>query len=201
MTELTAEAVAYRARALAQAHPLTKLARHYLDWAVAGQRTSQPLPEIGIWAGAAILEGYCVRRVEEEDLNLDGGSAAAQAAQAASAASTASAASGGDGPAEDAVSMSLEELDEATVRIAADLRTGSTEAEPSQWGHQDPALDRRLILALDRIVASQVSNRLEHWRDSVDDYAWRELEEYITWWVVKGYALRVAETNREALRR
>ena len=76
MSELSAEALAYRARALAQAHPLTKLARRYLDWAVAGQRTSQPLPEIGIWAGASLLEGYCVRRVEEEDLGLEGGSAA-----------------------------------------------------------------------------------------------------------------------------
>jgi hypothetical protein len=178
MSGLTAEAVAFRARALAQAHPLSSLARSYLDWAVADQRTSQPLPEIGIWAGAALLEGYCVRRVEEEDLGLiKAGSPDSKPAR-----------------------MSLQELDVATAMIAADLRSGSSDGEPSVWGHPDRADDERLILALDRIVASQVANRLEHWRDSVDDEAWRELEEYITWWVVKGYALRVAESDLGAVR-
>jgi hypothetical protein len=38
-----------------------------------------------------------------------------------------------------------------------------------------------------------VSNRLDHWREAVDDAAWRELEEYVTWWLVQGYAVRVAE--------
>jgi hypothetical protein len=191
VSDLTAQAVAYRARALAQAHPLTKLARRYLDWAVAGQRLSQPIPEIGIWAGSALLEGYCVRRVEEEDLHLEG----------CAVPPTVAAGDAGAGAVDDAASVGLDELDEATVRIAADLRTGTTEAGPSRWGHRDPAMDKRLILALDRIVASQVSNRLEHWRDSVDDEAWRELEEYLTWWVVKGYALRIAETDLGALRR
>ncbi len=59
--------------------------------------------------------------------------------------------------------------------------------------------DERVVAALDRIIASEVNRRLEHWRDSVDDAAWAELEEYITWWVVKGYALRVAEVAAGAL--
>jgi hypothetical protein len=193
--QLTAQALAYRARALAQAHPLTKLARQYLDWAVASQRLSQPLPEIGIWAGSALLEGYCVRRVEEEDLHLEVHPSPASAAGSGSGAGP-----GVDSVGDPSFSVSLEQLDEAAASIAADLRTGSSEGGPSPWGHQDPAMHERMIVALDRIVASQVANRLEHWRDSVDDEAWGELEEYIVWWVVKGYALRVAEMDLGAVR-
>jgi hypothetical protein len=175
MSDLTAEALSYRARALAQAHPLSGLAKRYLDWAIAGQRTSQPLPEIGIWAGAALLAGYCVRRVEEEDLGLDSGHPSGR------------------------VDLTVEQLDEAAALIAAEVRTGWGEREPTvPLGHRDSADEERLIKALDRIVASEVANRLDHWRDSVDDGAFRELEEYITWWLVKGYAVRVAETHAEA---
>jgi hypothetical protein len=174
MSGLTAEELSYRARALAQAHPLSRSARRYLDWAVAGQRTSQPLPEIGIWAGAALLCGYCVRQVEEADLGLPT-------------------------DAHEAESLTLEQLDAAATAIAADVRTGSVDSDrPVPLGHRGAPDDDRLIHVLDHIVATEVANRLDHWRDSVDDEAWRELEEYITWWVVKGYALRVAETHAGA---
>lgn len=182
MTPLTSEAVAYRARALAQAHPLSKLAKQYIDWAVADQRTSQPIPEIGIWAGAALVEGYCVRRVEEEDLDLEVG------------------ASAGDNR-DDGRSLTVDELDKAAAIIAAEVRTGYTEEGVEVATHQDPASEERLLKTLDNIVAKQVANRLDHWRDSVDDEAYRELEEYLTWWVVKGYALRVAESNLGAVQR
>jgi hypothetical protein len=175
MSDLTAEDLAYRARALAQAHPLSSLARRYLDWAIAGQRTSQPLPEIGIWAGAALLAGYCVRRVEEDDLGLEVADLTV------------------------GVEITVEQLDEAAAEIAAEVRTGWGDSEPTvPLGHRDSSDEQRLIQALDRIVASEVANRLDHWRDSVDDAAWRELEEYITWWLVKGYAVRVAETHAGA---
>jgi hypothetical protein len=175
MSDLSAEGLAYRARALAQAHPLSSLAKRYLDWAIAGQRTSQPLPEIGIWAGAALLVGYCVRRVEEEDLGLG-------LAQ------------------ENDTEMTVEQLDGAAAQIAAEVRTGWGDAEPTvTLGHRGNADEVRLIQALDRIVATEVANRLDHWRDSVDDSAWRELEEYITWWLVKGYAVRVAEIEAGAV--
>jgi hypothetical protein len=192
MGSLTAEAVAYRARALAQAHPLSKLARQYLDWAVAGQRTSQPLPEIGIWAGSGLLEGYCVRRVEEEDLGMAGGSGSDQAATATTMKNGDSAVPG--------PSPTLEELDEAATRIAAQVRSDPSQVPEGAWGHPEPADEERLIEVLNRIVASQVSNRLSHWRDSIDDTAWAELEEYLAWWVVKGYALRVAEVELGAVR-
>ena len=165
---LTAEDMAYRARALAQAHPLTALARQYVDRAVADQRTSQPIPEIGIWAGAAAIGGYCLRRVEESEVGLDLTE-----------------------PEEGL--PDLDTLEEATARIAAELRVEGA------GGHM-LADEERNIEGLDRIIASEVSRRLDHWKDDVDQAAWDELEEYLTWWVVKGYALRTAERATGAIR-
>jgi hypothetical protein len=166
---LTAEDMAYRARALAQAHPLTHLARQLVDRSVAQQRLSQPVPEIGIWAGAAAIGGYCLRRVEESEVGLD--------LQLA----------------EEALLPDLDTLDETTSQIAAELRAEGA------GGHMLADEDRN-IDALDRIIASEVSRRLDHWKDDVDEAAWAELEEYLTWWVVKGYALRTAERATGALR-
>ena len=161
---LGAEELAYRARALAQAHPLTPLAKRYLDQAVAVQRTSQPVPEIGIWAGAGMLCGYCLRRVEEHEAGL-----------------RLEAVTDHDAPPDD------KELDAVAGQIAAELRTDDA------GGHLLSNDADAVIDALDRIIFSEVSNRLDHWKDTIDQKAWEELEEYITWWVVKGYALRVAE--------
>jgi hypothetical protein len=166
---LPPEELTFRARALAQAHPLSAPAKRYVDKAVAVQRTSQPLPEIGIWAGAAIVNGYCLRRVEEEDAGTHADPA--------------------DVPA--SAIDALDALDETATAIAADLRNG--DPAPHLLGSEE-----RLFAALDRIIASEVERRLDHWRDTIDDAAWAELEEYITWWVVKGYALRIAETSMTA---
>jgi hypothetical protein len=158
--------LAFKARALAQAHPLTPLVRRYLDRAIAEQRTTQPMLEIGIWAGAGITNGYCLRRVEEDQVGLE--LAAIE-----------------EPP------IDIDELDAAAGVIAAAMRTGTND----HW-----ILPGDLLLAaLDRIIASEVDRRLEHWRDTIDDRAWAELEEYITWWVVKGYALRVAERDAGAV--
>ncbi|MGI9033127.1 MAG: hypothetical protein ACR2HY_05510 [Acidimicrobiales bacterium] len=166
---MTAEELAYQARALAQAHPMTPLAKRYLDRAVALQRTSQPVDEIGIWAGASLLTGYCLRRVEENDLDLR------------------LEASG-----DEATLPDLDDLDEVAQRVAGELR--SEDGASHFLGDADA-----IVEALDRIISSEVERRLDHWRESIDDKAWAELEEYLTWWVVKGYALRVAETMTGAL--
>lgn len=50
-----------------------------------------------------------------------------------------------------------------------------------------------IVTALDRIVASEVDKRREHLREQLDDASWLELEDYIAWWVVHGYALRASE--------
>lgn len=163
-----AEELTFRARALAQAHPLSAAAKQFVDRSVAVQRTSQPLPEIGIWAGAALVHGYCLRRVEEDEAGLRPDLT-------------------GEGTAD------LDGLDAAATSVAAELRTG--DPAPHLLGEEG-----RVFAALNRIIASEVERRLDHWRDTIDERAWTELEEYITWWVVKGYALRVAETSAGATR-
>lgn len=168
-TAKTAEGLAFSARALAQAHPLSRQAKALVDRAVAAERSAQPLPEIGIWAGSGLLVGYCLRRVEEGDAGV-----------VAEPPEVAGWDAGGDRGA------ILDALEEAADVVGADLRAGQARA----WllGQEE-----RTVAALDLLIASEVAKRLENWRDSVDDRAWAELEEYLTWWVVKGYAVRVAE--------
>ena len=159
--------LAFEARALAQGHPLTPLAKRYIDRAVADQRLSQPIVEIGIWAGYALTTGYCLRRVEENAAGLVLGPT-------------------------DRTDLDLDRLEEEAAVIAAELR--GDEGARHILGDEEET-----IAALDKIIASEVERRLDHWRDSVDEAAWAELEEYITWWAVKGYALRVAEMATGAL--
>jgi hypothetical protein len=159
---LDAEDLTFRARALAQSHPLTRLAGRYVEKVTGEQRMSQPIVEIGIWAAGALIDGYCLRRVEEDDAGF-----------------SLSAVEG--------AGIELDALDEEAGRIAAEVRTGA--------GDYLLGDDGRTVSALDRMVHAQVDRRLDHWRDSIDEKAWGELEEYLTWWVVKGYALRIAETK------
>jgi len=53
----------FKARALAQAHPLTMTAAVYRDQMVAEERRTQPMSEFADWAGTALLVGYCIRLV------------------------------------------------------------------------------------------------------------------------------------------
>jgi len=57
----------FKARALAQAHPLTVTAAVYRDQMVAEERRTQPMSDFAEWAGTALLVAYCIRRVEEAD--------------------------------------------------------------------------------------------------------------------------------------
>ncbi|MBA3399021.1 MAG: hypothetical protein M3517_12830 [Actinomycetota bacterium] len=151
MTGEDAAALAFRARALAQAHALSATAQRLVNRAVAEEAETQPRPELGAWAGAAFTQGYCLRRVEEDGEEL-------------------------------AVAESDDEsLDRAATAVVAELRRGTA--------------DDMTVAALDLLVASQVEHRLEPWRDELDDATWADLEQYLTWWVVKGYGLRVAETS------
>ncbi len=182
----------FKSRALAQAHPLTPLASRYMKRAIARQQADQPLPEIGIWAGGALLDGYCLRRVQEDSieaqftgLDLDE-----------------------DEDIDEAPGAELDRLELAATAIASQIRSGSdsdaerrgpgteTGAEGTEHG-DGPAGDVRegTIAALDLLIAKGVERRLDHWRDAIDDEAWGELEGYLTWWVVQGYALRVAELH------
>ena len=156
---------AYKARALAQAHPLTNVARRFRERAVAQEELDQPMVELARWAGEALLKGYCLRRVEEQD-----------------------AGAGGD-LAEDGTD--LDQLGARTTEIAADLRGG--DPAPHLLGDADLTFG-----ALDRIITSELSSRADNYREAVDAAGWRQFEEYIAWWTVRGYALRAAEASQGA---
>lgn len=53
------------------------------------------------------------------------------------------------------------------------------------------------VAALDRLIATELDKRSEHVREQLDDAAWTELEDYIAWWVVHGYAVRVTELPKQ----
>ncbi|MEO7442745.1 MAG: hypothetical protein ABIW46_04355, partial [Acidimicrobiales bacterium] len=90
----------------------------------------------------------------------------------------------------------LDELDRQSQAVTADLRGDSPPADSSHRALLDEEL---IVAALDRIITSEVSRRQDNVRDGVDDAAWAEFEEYVAWWVIKGYALRVAEATTGAL--
>ncbi|HVM35991.1 MAG TPA: hypothetical protein VM784_11685 [Actinomycetota bacterium] len=50
-----------------------------------------------------------------------------------------------------------------------------------------------VVEALDRIIAGEVERRLSHGSDEIDRETFATLENYLAWWTLKGYALRVAE--------
>ena len=58
----------FKARALAQAHPLTVTASSYREQMIEEERRTQPMSEFADWAGTAFLVGYCIRRIEEADV-------------------------------------------------------------------------------------------------------------------------------------
>ncbi len=159
--DLEPQELVRQARTLAQAHPLTPLASQLINKAVAEQQSSQPIAEAGAWAGAAVVNGYCLRRVEENEAGM--------VLQHRTEAD-----------------VDVERLDREADRIAAQLR--DADATP-------PFLfdDGAVLAALDRLIDTEVSRRMENLRHAIDDAASGELEEYLTWWTVKGYALRAAE--------
>lgn len=165
----TPEELAFSARALAQAHPFSRQAKAFVDRAVNLERSAQPLPETGIWAGAGLTVGYCLRRVEEREAG-----AVAQPPEVP----------GWDGGGDRGAI--LDGLEKAATAVANRLRAGHSEAD--LLGDEEAT-----VAALDRLVASEVDKRLHNWREDVDEAAWGELEEYLAFWVVQGYALRAAE--------
>ncbi|MGH9182691.1 MAG: hypothetical protein ACRDZ9_02560 [Acidimicrobiales bacterium] len=164
---LTEPDLIFKARALAQAHPLTAVAKGWIDTAVDEQRDAQPMPDVGVWVNTALVAGYCVRRVEEDEAGLD------------------------PSPSEDAAAPA--DLGRVVEGVVADLR-GERAGSPPLVGDLD-----RTVAVLDRIIATEVSKRTENVGDRLDYDARAELEEYITYWVVRGYALRVAELTTGAL--
>jgi hypothetical protein len=55
-----------------------------------------------------------------------------------------------------------------------------------------------VVDTLDHLIAGEIDRRLDQWSDQLDPDTWRALEDYLAWWVIKGYALRVYETSDPA---
>lgn len=162
-----AETLAFRARALAQAHPLTDLARTYVASAVGREQDVQLHADVATWAGAELVAGYCLRRVEEDDAGL----------------------AHGPNPQH---SVTVEELDAVTREVATALRTG--DPGPHLVGEPD-----EIFSALNTIIASEIDGRLHNFREELDRDACDEFADYVSSWVVTGYAVRVAERRLGAL--
>lgn len=156
---MTDDSRTFRARALAQAHPLSAGANRYVNSVVTRERLSQP--EVGPWAGYALTAGYCLRRVEEVDVL---------------------------GRVPTPVVDDPNALEVRASSIAAKIRTSGADAHY--------LVDEEEIVAeLDGLIAGEIDRRMDHLRDAVPPETWSELEDYIAWWTVKGYALRIAETE------
>lgn len=82
----------------------------------------------------------------------------------------------------------FEVTDRTASDIAAAIRTTGAE-------HLFMMPEDEVIATLDELIAGEIDRRLDHWRGTVTDETWKELEDYIAWWVVKGYALRIVETK------
>ena len=163
-----AEQMAFSARALAQSHPFTELAKRLYDTAMDEERKAQP-GEFSIWAGSAMTKGYCVRRVEEDENSLVLVGADADTRPASS------------------------EVEEASIPLVKALQTPDA---PLDFLLVD---QDRLLEVLDRIIGSEVRNRLDNAPTNLSSRGRAELEDYLTYWVIKGYALRAAELATGAL--
>lgn len=157
----------FTARALAQTHPMTEAAHRYRQRCHRAERSRQPATEPADWASTALLVGYCLRRAEEQR-------AGAEPVGGIGAAGVELAGPGSDDPSD------------AIAAVAESLRTGEAERVTLLA----PAV---VVSALDRVIATELDKRQEHLREQLDDAEWSELEDYIAWWTVHGYALRAVE--------
>lgn len=157
----SAHDLARQARTLAQSHPFSPVSAQYMNESVAEQGKSQPNSEVGVWAGACLTNGYCLRRVEENHAGL------VLQLQAD-------------------CTVSVSDLAAEATRLATSLRTGGA-------GISFLIAEDSVIEALDHIIASEVSKRLDNLRNAIDKEAAGEVEDFLVFWTVQGYALRVAE--------
>jgi len=165
---LQADQMAYRSRALAQSEPFTELARRLMSEWMDTERNAQP-GNFAIWANAAFTKGYCVRKVEEDDVALSFDTPPGDAM-----------------PPADAVTKKTDEF-------VASLRSEHADLSPVLIADEG-----RLFEVLDQVIGSEVRNRTDN-AGTISARARLELEDYLTYWVVRGYALRAAEAATGAI--
>ena len=162
--------LAFRARALAQAHALTPGATAYRRWRLGRDEASHPVPELSSWAATAFLTGYCVRRVEESVCVDDRPSPR-------------------DRPSEAEWEVAWER---AAAVVAASLVDPSTATPVTRLG-------RAVVVgALDAVIGSEVDKRNEHVREHLSPLDWSQFETFVSWWVMHGYAIGVVEFEQRA---
>ena len=82
----------------------------------------------------------------------------------------------------------LRAADESANEVATRLRTtglGASALFP----------EAELIQTLDQLILGEIDRRLDQWRNTTTPEIWRQLEDYLAWWVIKGYSFRVVETT------
>ena len=168
--EFSAHDLAFRARALAQAHALSAAAAHYRTWRVDRDASDHPFPELSTWAATAFLTGYCVRCVEESFVDALPPSK----------------------PAESSSNTSLSKL--------SSLPLAAWETQAASFVNQLPnraestLLEHRLVLAaLDDVISREIDKRAEHVKEQVGSGQWSQFEDFIGWWTLHGYAIRAVE--------
>ena len=124
-----------------------------------------------IWANAAFTKGYCIRKVEEDDSEL----------------------SFTVTPREDM--PPVEHVVKTTDEMLGALRSDDSDISNILIADED-----RLFDVLDQVIGSEVRNRTDN-AGTISSRARVELEDYITYWVVRGYALRAAEAATGAITR
>lgn len=160
------EDLAFRARALAQAHALSAAASQYRGWRLERDEADHREVEISSWAATAFLTGYCVRRVEQSFCGVDGVGVATGLASE--------------------VQMLLWERQAGLVAKAMLSGAGG---DPSPT-----LLDHGLVAAaLDHIIGREIDKRNEHVREQLSADDWSQFEGFITWWVMHGYAICTVE--------
>lgn len=84
-------------------------------------------------------------------------------------------------------SLSFEQLDASASELAGAIRTSGAE-------HHHLLPESVVVGALDDLIGGEIDRRLDALKGQIGEEAMGDLEEYIAWWLVKGYALRIAET-------
>lgn len=162
---LTAHDLAFRARALAQAHALSEAALQYRAWRVRRDEPEHPFPELSTWAATAFLTGYCVRCVEESF--VVGESCDARP---------------GFSPARSPNAFPAWEIEAAKLVNELPNRADST------------LVAHELVLgALDDVISREIDKRAEHVKEQVQSGQWSQFEDFIGWWTLHGYAIRAIE--------
>ena len=167
--------LAFRARALAQAHALSPRAASYRTWRLRRDEESHPVPELSSWAATAFLTGYCVRRVEES-ICVDDRPATCDRP-----------------PDVDWPGVDWELLWERVAALAAASLVDPSSPTPVT------RLSRALVVgALDAVIGREVDKRNEHVREHLSPLDWSQFEAFVAWWVMHGYAIGVVEFEQRA---